>query len=197
VEPGEESKPARARVDVAREVFEWSQMLTGGIVVVVLLFVLVFSLFTVSGPSMLDTLHDGEMLLISRLFYTPRRGDIVMFSKAGLELKDDETGRQTPLVKRIIAIGGDHIKIIHSEGAVYLNGELLPETYIREKMTGGLYPDIIELTVSEGSVFCMGDNRNNSKDSRSLREVGEIDSRFILGRVLFRLTPFSKLGFVT
>jgi signal peptidase I len=194
--PEKDKKSFLAGIDVSREIFEWCQMLTSAVVVVVLLFAFFISMFTVSGPSMEDTLHSGEMLLISRFLYTPKRGDIVMFSKPGLEVSNEETGRQTPFVKRVIAVGGDRLRIVHSENAVYVNDKLLSESYILEPMSSRRYPDIIELTVSEGHVFCMGDNRNNSRDSRELNYVGEIDTRYILGRVLFRLTPLRKIGLV-
>ena len=123
------------------------------------------------------TLHNGERVLTEKLSYkfsTPNRGDIIVLKRPG-----------RPFIKRIIAIEGDTLWI--SEGDVYLNGEVLDEPYIKEATKGTWGP----YTVPEGKVFVMGDNRNNSDDSRI--SVGYLDVKDIKGRAIFRFYPFDKM----
>jgi signal peptidase I len=133
-----------------------------------------------------NTLHHGEHLIISDLFYTPRRGDIIVCEDYSKSLSD-------PIVKRIIAVGGDRIQI-NALGEVYVNGERLTEDYISRKPASNGKPEIynsIDMIVPEGKLFVMGDNRNNSTDSR---HIGTIDEDSVLGKVLFRFYPFDKFG---
>ena len=148
--------------------------------------VLVFTTFffrhsVVEGSSMESTLHDGEHLIISSFLYQPERGDIVV-------CEDYSTPHKKPIVKRIIAIEGDHIEVTPN-GKVTLNGELLTEEYvfIDGIVTG--YP--VNITVGEGEIFVMGDHRNMSDDSRSF---GPVDTDSIIGKVILRFYPFDKFG---
>lgn len=142
-------------------------------------------------------------MLISRLFYTPKVGDIVVFSKMDGEFIDKKTGRESALVKRVIGTPGDNVKIDYIENAVYVNGEKLDEPYLAPNTTmrppyysesGYQSPDVMEVTVSPGCVFVVGDNRNVSWDSRDPYKVGEVDQRYILGRLLLRVYPLNKFG---
>ena len=203
-------QPAKRKFDIARELFDWSQALVHAIIVIVLMFAFAVSLYTVKGPSMEDTLHGGEMLAISNLFYTPSRGDIVIFAYHGLpEAYDKTTGRYEPFVKRVMALPGDTVAYEDRDGKAVVvvrdgAGEIVSVTdskgnelpfdgrpsdgdFLGKK---GIMP---AEPIPEGTLFVMGDNRNDSMDSRSF---GPIDSRFLLGRVLFRVTPFSKFGTV-
>ena len=142
----------------------------------------------VDGASMENTLHDGEHLLISDLFYEPSRGDIVVFQSKDIE------GITTPIVKRIIAVSGDRISM--KDGVVYLNGEILDEPYVNRDGCPNSYGEILdfdEITVREGYVFVLGDHRDNSSDSRMF---GEVDARCILGRAYFCIYPFDSFGFI-
>lgn len=152
----------------------------------VITFVIVFAVRTVvvDGSSMLPNLHHGERLVTTNFFYTPEKGDIVVIDK------NNALGK--PLIKRVIATEGDTIRIDYKTGEVYLNGELLVEDYILEKIEATT-ADGIEMTVEKGFVFVMGDNRNNSQDSRS-SEIGQVDIRNILGKALFRVYPFDSIG---
>jgi signal peptidase I len=139
---------------------------------------------TVGGISMEPTLHHGEWVFINRLAYKigkPKLGDIIGFPRPS---DNDEL-----LIKRVIGVAGDSVDYIG--GVVFLNGELLPEEYRME--SGGGYSMAFPLTVPEGSVFVLGDNRWASEDSRYI-EVGLIDIDTIIGKVPFRLFPFDKFG---
>ncbi len=161
--------------------------------------ILVFSFLVrtcrVSGDSMNNTLYDGENVLISNVFYTPNRGDIIVFHQTD----ENDVSNNEPIVKRVIAIAGDTVKIEHFRKTMKVtvtdadgNSTVLEEDYIQYD-----YPSYADSTVyvEEGTVFVMGDNRSHSGDSRSSR-IGLVDTRRILGKVIVRVTPISKLGAV-
>ncbi len=169
-----------------KNIVEWVEAVVWAAAVLLVLFTFAVRIVHVDGDSMLPTLTDGERLLISSVPYTPRRGDIVV--------TDRYTGYGRVLVKRVIGCPGDTIDIDFDAGVVYRNGEPLEEPYTAAPTwlaEGTAFP----LTVPEGCVFLMGDNRNDSLDSRS-PEIGCIDARDVLGKVLLRLTPLQKLGAV-
>ena len=161
------------------DVFDWVQSLVVALLVCVLLFTFVGRIVNVSGTSMLDTLRNNDRIVISDLFYTPKRGDIVVLRKTSFS---DE-----PIVKRVIALGGQTVNIDFEKGVVYVDGEALDEPYILEPTRRRIdFED--ETLVPEGCVFVMGDNRNGSTDSRDLRS-GCVDERLIIGKALFLLIP--------
>ena len=191
-------EPETKKVDLAMELFDWAQSLVFAFVGIVLLFAFVVSVFSVSQTSMTNTLQDGEMVMISRLPYTPRHGDIVLFTKYGWQSSYNETtGQYSPLVKRVVGLPGDEIEFVMdgTTGTVFRNGTALDEPYIREPMThwGSSQTMPLSFTVPEDSYFVMGDNRNGSHDSRA-SDIGFVDRRSILGRVILRVTPLSKFG---
>lgn len=160
--------------------------LLSGLVIILLL---LFRVVVVSGPSMINTLVDGDyLLLLSSTFYrTPNQGDIIVASKASF--KDGE-----PIVKRVIATEGQTVDIDFEAGIVYVDGEALKEDYTYTPTNvyeGTNFP----LTVDEGCVFVMGDNRNISKDSRN-PEIGLIDCREILGKAILLFIPGTNKGTV-
>ncbi len=160
--------------------FEWVSSMIMALLTVAVIFTFLFRVVAVSGDSMKNTLQDGDMLLLSSLFYTPERGDIVVIYHQGEE----------PLIKRVIAVGGDCLRIDEETGAVYLNGKLLEEPFV----LGGSTPTFgmeDEVIVPDGCLFAMGDNRGESKDSRMLG-VFSLDA--VMGEVIFRLAPrFGKI----
>ncbi|MCD7785130.1 MAG: signal peptidase I [Oscillospiraceae bacterium] len=176
----EESKKKTSALDSA---LDWLKSLCITFAVVVLLFTFVVRTAVVNGSSMTDTLQDGDFLILWSLFYTPQPGDIISANCEGL----DEV-----IVKRIIATEGQTVDIDFETGSVYVDGELLDEPYIRNLTLndegGFTYP----VTVGEGQYFVMGDNRQGSRDSRDAK-VGLIDREDILGKVVLRLYPFSKI----
>ena len=155
--------------------------------VVMILFLVFFRIIVVSGPSMKMTLLDGDyLLLINNLFYRePEKGDVVVVSK-----QDYDNGK--PIVKRVIATEGQIVDMDFANGIVYVDGLPLEENYINTPTNldeGSVFPQIVE----EDHVFVMGDNRNNSKDSRSL-EIGQVDKREVLGKVALLMVPGTDHG---
>ncbi len=136
--------------------------------------------------SMENSFVEGDYIILFRqhyrLFSEPKRGDIIVFHTS----LTNGTGRSKDLIKRIIALPGETIAI--TGGVVYIDGNPLNEPYLKDGYTN---TEMSELTVPEGMLFCMGDNRLNSLDSRSL---GCIDRKQIIGKAVFRLFPFSKIG---
>ncbi len=163
-------------------IFDWIECVVFALVFCILIFTFLTRTVGVVGSSMVPTLEDKERLLISNIAYTPKYGDIVILRK--------DTYASYPLVKRVIATEGQTIDINFDEGIVYVDNEPLQEdytaslTYVREDFTE-------PVTVPEGCVFVMGDNRNKSTDSRTA-EIGCVDTRYILGRVFMRITPVTK-----
>ena len=154
--------------------------------VLVLGFSFFFRIIQVDGESMVPTLENGDKLVVWGAGYEPQRGDVVIV--------DSYTVYGKPLVKRIIAKGGDTISIDYDAGTVTVNGELLQEDYVAAPTYLG-YDVQFPFTVPEGTLFVMGDNRNESLDSRS-SYVGCIDERDILGKVLLCFMPFTDFGVV-
>ncbi len=155
--------------------------------VIMVAFLVFFRIIVVSGPSMKQTLLDGDyLLLISNLFYhDPKQGDVVVVSK-----RSYDDGK--PIVKRVIATEGQIVDMDFENGIVYVDGLPLEEDYVNTPTNldeGTVFPQIVE----EGCVFVMGDNRNNSKDSRS-PEIGQVDTRQILGKVALLLFPGTDHG---
>lgn len=169
------------------ELYDWVEVFAVAAAVVFLLFTFVFRVAQVVGPSMEDTLHEGDMLIISDLFYKPETGDVVVF-QLDSEIYPD------PLVKRIIATEGQTVDIDFETWTVTVDGVELDESYVKymdgEWMRGSSYT--YPLTVPDGMVFAMGDNRNDSLDSRDAR-IGFVDERYILGQVKMRIFPLDKL----
>ena len=165
-----------------RDLYEWVQSLVGSVLVVVAIFTFVIRMMGVDGHSMLNTLQHGDRLLVvnSMLYHDYKYGDIVILRKNGVF--DDD-----PIVKRVIAVEGQTVDIDFAEGIVYVDGEALEEDCIREPTytaEGTEFP----LTVPEGSIFVMGDNRNGSSDSRDYR-LGTVDTRYVIGKAAFLIFP--------
>ncbi len=178
---------AEANANPHKEAYEWIQCVVIALICCVLIFVFVARVIDVKGHSMEPTLVEGDKIIITRLAGDYDRGDIVVLRQ--------ESFREEPLVKRIIAVGGQTVDIDFDAGIVYVDGEALIEPYVNELT---YEPEDFEsyerpLLVPEGSVFVMGDNRNNSTDSRR-STIGCVDTRCILGKVIFRILPIAKVG---
>ncbi len=200
---------------VIREIFEWAEMLAISVCIVLIVMTTIVRHSPVTGHSMYPTLKGSalsagdefaaepgknDVLLISDLFYTPKTGDIVVTQAKG--------HMENPLVKRVIAVGGQSLRIDFSTWEVWVDGEKLDETYIHREdgnMMGEMEYifhmnscDRLEdgsYVIPEGYIFCMGDNRNHSSDSRAAG-IGLIDERLVVGNVLCRIFPFDRIGAV-
>ncbi|HIT31730.1 MAG TPA: signal peptidase I [Candidatus Enterenecus stercoripullorum] len=171
---------------VGREMYQNVRTLVTVLAVLILLFTFVLRIIVVSGPSMENTLHNGDAMLVWSLGYTPRQGDIVVLTKRAYQ--------EDSIVKRVIATGGQSVDIDYDTGTVYVDGVALEEDYIKERMQIPSYGDVVNhITVPEGCIFVMGDNRNQSADSR-YPEIGIVDERCVIGRVVMVLFPFSNFG---
>ncbi len=166
-----------------RQIFEWVRSLVIAGLLAALMFGAVIRFVMVDGNSMSPTLHDGDRMIMYTLFYHPENGDIVILS--------DKTGLDLPLVKRVIATAGQTVSL-STDGVVFVDEQPLDEPYIAEEWNdpGDLtYP----LTVPEGKIFVLGDNRNHSTDSRSA-QIGLVDEKEVLGKVIFRFWPLDRIG---
>lgn len=167
------------------DLFDWVQCIVGALVCTILVFVFCGRIIGVEGSSMYPTLHDGDKVIMSNLFYKPTVGDIVILTKFSFDDK--------PIVKRIIAVENQTVDI--RDGYVYVDGNRLDEDYLP---TGVLTYELdidFPVTVPEGHVLVMGDNRGASTDSRSSR-IGVVDERYILGRVYNIVLPLNRIGLV-
>lgn len=163
-----------------RFIYDWLDSLIYAIMLILIIFAFFFRVVGVNGDSMNPTLQSGDWLTVSAITDELKTGDIVVITQPN--------SLNEPLIKRVIAKGGDTINIDFIEGTVTVNGVTLYEPYIAEatERSGDfVYP----LEIPEGYVFVMGDNRNNSLDSR-FRTVGLIDERYVLGVAQVRLFPF-------
>ena len=170
-----------------KSTYEWIQCLIVALAICVVLFLFFVRVIDVKGTSMVPTLQNADKMLVSGLFYKPKAGDIVVFKK-------DQYNPNKALVKRVIATEGQTINMDFENGVVYVDGEPIEEDYIND-LTKTKLDFIGPQTVPEGCVFCMGDNRNMSTDSRK-KEIGMIDSRLILGKVYMVIFPIDSFGSV-
>ena len=176
--------------------YEYLEIFCYALALMMVMFLFVLRLVSVDGESMQHTLHHQDKLIISDLFYTPKTGDIVVINP------EHHGDVQEPIIKRVIATEGQKVYIDYATWSVYVDGVKLDEPYVEamRKEMEALYGEGIpmhgtnvikyrsEFTVGEGMVFVMGDNRNNSSDSRDSR-YGEMSEKRILGRVIVRLYP--------
>lgn len=179
----EEKEP----VGFTKSVFMYLHDMLYLLLAIMLVLVFFLRIVVVSGSSMKNTLVDGDyLLLLSNVLYRePEQGDIVVACKNSFRNGE-------PIIKRIIAVEGQEVDIDFETGSVYVDGMLLEETYIGSPTTtpeGISFP----VTVDEGCVFVLGDNRMESQDSRS-PDIGMIDEREILGRAIFLIIPGNDKG---
>lgn len=167
-----------------KELYEWTQAIAFAVVIAFFINQFLFAIVQVEGNSMLPTLHDKERLVVTKLFYKPQQKDIVI-------IKSSVLGKH--IVKRVIALPGQEVNIDSATGDVYVDGVLQEEAYIQEKISpsrvGAKYE--YPFVVPENTVFVMGDNRNNSQDSRA---IGVIPYSEIVGKASFRVMPLKKFG---
>lgn len=175
-------------------ILEWTSCFVYAVAAVLALNLFFFRPITVAGSSMNDTLVNKDRVIASGFMYSPKYGDIVVVEADKLPLNGTPIYGET-IIKRVIAVGGDTIRIDFENGLVYRNGEVIEEDYIKEPIRlhyQGWMENDKEYTVPENCVFVMGDNRNRSNDSRNLSAVGFIDVNYIMGKAIVRYAPFSS-----
>lgn len=185
--PKREGAAPDGAVETPRQAaYDWLESLVTAIVACILIFIFLFRIVNVDGSSMVPTLHDRDKVIITRLLGAVdyKYGDIVVLTK--------QSFGKTSIVKRVIATEGQTIDIDFARGVVYVDGEALDEPYIAE-LTNRRLDFEGPVTVPEGCVFCMGDNRNASTDSRR-DTIGMIDTRCILGKLILRIWPLREWG---
>jgi len=189
----QDGKPEEEKGSFKQDLYYWTQALVVALVALVFLTSLVGRLVLVDGSSMVPTLHNGDMLVLRSIGYTPKQGDVVVLRKPGFP-----PSGTAPIVKRVIATEGQHVRIDYDEGKVYVDGVALDEPYINGRMAlpNDSSLTVLDVVVPEGSIYVLGDNRNNSSDSRHQR-LGTVDTRYVLGQVLWVFFPFSDFGSVS
>lgn len=186
-------QPAGGEDGLAQNLYYWLQTLVLAVVAIVLVFSFLGRITRVEGDSMLQTLHEGDLLLLQSVGYTPKAGDVVVLNKTTDETASLLGGEA--IVKRIIATEGQTVYIDYASNTLFIDGKPVDEPYLWERMQArlGPYSGQTPFVVPEGSVFVMGDNRNESTDSRH-ELLGPVDTGYILGRVTCILFPLSDMG---
>lgn len=168
---------------------------------VLLFYTYIINVAEVDGPSMEPTLYDNDKLLVRSIMYTPESGDVVIINNDNANLISESgkvvetSGLEKRIVKRVIAVGGQTVDIDFETGEVTVDGKVLSEKYISETTTRDEYAFEYPLTIPDGYVFVMGDNRNLSMDSRHPK-IGLVSEDDIIGEAFMRVYPFSEFGLI-
>ncbi|MBT8241085.1 MAG: signal peptidase I [Acidimicrobiia bacterium] len=169
--------------NLARNLLEWVVVLGAAVAVAIILRTFVFQAFFIPSESMEITLFEDDRILVNKVSYRlhdVNRGDVVVFRRP-----DDQPGDIRDLIKRVIALPGEAVEGRNS--SIYINDQLLVEPYLN----GDRFGDFGPVTVPEGELFMMGDNRDQSLDSR---RFGTIDEDRVIGRAFFLFWPFDRMG---
>lgn len=165
-----------------KEIFEWIQAIAIAVVLALIIRSFIFTVVRVDGASMEPTLQNNDRMIVWRLGYEPKQGDIVIFNPPGYP-------KNIYWVKRVIALGGQHVEVDYASNSVYVDGEKLEEPYLGEEMMP--QTTLTEVDVPEDSIFVMGDNRNHSTDGRV---IGPVEKSRVVGRAVWRFWPFNNMS---
>ncbi len=190
------AKKKNGEINMLKEIRDWVLCLVIAVALALVIRNFVFTLVKVQGASMQPTLQENDRLYVNRFFYKPEKGDVIIFKP--------ESDPDRPYVKRVIATEGDTVYIDFENGDVYVNGQIIDEPYIKDKtnrtgayimecIANGQYSKDNPIVVEKDKVFVMGDNRNNSRDSR---EIGQVPEKEIVGGAVFRFWPVTNFGSV-
>lgn len=181
-------QPQSAAQSFSAGLYSWLQPILFALAVLFVVSTFLGRLIGVDGLSMVPTLHDGDMLILRSIGYTPTNGDVVVLAEASFR-------SGAPIVKRVIATAGQRVDIDYDAHTVSVDGKVLSEPYLDPNDPMVAKPNAVNnhLTVPPGHIFVMGDNRNNSLDSR-YEEVGPVDERCVIGKAVWSLKPFGGIG---
>ena len=181
LENTEEIETASKKKSAKKELLEWLQAIVIAVVLALLVRNFIFTVVRVDGQSMGPTLQHNDRMIVWRLGYEPKEGDIVIFNPPGYE-------QNVYWVKRVIATEGQHVEIDYSSNSVYVDGEKIEEPYLGERMQN--MATLTEIDVPKGCVFVLGDNRNHSTDGRV---IGPISEDSIIGEAVLRFWPLTNM----
>lgn len=167
-------------------VLDFAKPLLGAVLAFIIMTVTGFHMVTVEGASMDTTLESGEKIIVTNFMYTPQNGDIIVISKEASEHKN--------IIKRVIAVAGQSIRLDYDNDVIYVDGKPLDEPYLKcSTFEGNRGNYDIPSVVPEGKLFVMGDNRGVSLDSRS-SSIGLVDVSEVVGKAQFAVFPFDRFG---
>lgn len=183
-------RPDTAGQSLCFDLYNWLQPILFALTLLFVITTFFGRIIGVDGDSMLPTLHNRDMVVLQSVGYTPKAGDVVVLTKRSFG--------STPIIKRVVATGGQTVDLDYSANTVTVTDadgsrHVLAEPYLGEPMRVPSWQAAAHIEVPEGSVCVLGDNRNNSTDSRSPR-VGTVDERCVLGRAVWVLMPFRDFG---
>lgn len=208
IENLEESSVKDKSKKFVNDICDMMESVLFSIFTVILIFTFLFKVASVIGTSMIPTLEENDKLIIASAFYNnPKEKDIIIVDSQDAHLLEDSDGDgqvdnvvladgiHKTIVKRVIATAGQTVDIDFSTGNVSIDGEVIHESYINDLTLVDEGAFQYPITVPEGYVFVLGDNRGVSKDSRS-DQIGLIDIDDIVGKVVLRISPMEKFGFI-
>ena len=197
----EQDKQESIKKSLVEDIFDWADIIVFALIAVVICFTCFFRIVTIHGDSMKNSFYGGEKIIITNIGYRPAYGDVIVVSRNAGNDAQNTSRFAEPIIKRVIATGGEYVDIDFQTGKVYVGkiSNRAEMTELNEPYAStptNLYADVrFPVYVPEGYVFVLGDNRNDSKDSR-FSEIGDnglINEKYILGRAVFRIYPFDRI----